>query len=155
MGSVAVAFAVVAVVGDVAWWERLALGAMALVCGAIAVGGARALRGDAPLFVLHDEGIVHRWMGLIPWDDVQEVRLHVAGGNPMLGLELRDAGRYVARIPWLPMRLLARLNPLFRYPTLSLPLSYLELSAEELVAEMEARARRPLRPGHRSDMSRV
>jgi hypothetical protein len=142
-------------VGDVAWWERLGAVSMALVCGAIAVFGAKGLRSDTPMVVLHDEGIVHRWMGLIPWDDVQEVRLHVAGGNPMLGVELRDAGRYVARIPWWPMRLLVRLNPLFRYPTLNLPLSYLELSAEEFIAEMEARARRPLGPGHHSDMSGV
>jgi hypothetical protein len=140
-------FAVAAVAGDGAWWERLGFAALTLACGAIVVIGATTLRRDAPMVVLRDEGIEHRWMGLIPWDDVKEVQVHVAAGNPLLGLELRDATRYVARIPWLPMRLFARINPLFRYPTLSLPLSYLELSAEELVAEMELRARRPLRRG--------
>jgi hypothetical protein len=143
--AVAVGAAGFALLPDVSPWERIGGAAVSVMCAALVVAAVRALSGDRPLLVLRDEGIEHRWMGLIPWDDVDEVRFHSAGGSPMLGIELRDAGRYRARIPSLPMRLLAQLNPILRYPTLSLPLNLLSLSADELIAEMEARARRPLR----------
>jgi hypothetical protein len=51
--------------------DRILGAALFLGTGALAVAGRRILRGREPFLVVESDGLRHRTLGLIPWDDIK------------------------------------------------------------------------------------
>jgi hypothetical protein len=71
--------------------DRILGAVLFLGAGALAIAGRRTLRGREPLLLVERDGLRHRTLGLVPWDDVEALRithgrlracLHVDGRVP-------------------------------------------------------------------------
>jgi hypothetical protein len=81
---------------------RAAVGWVTLVvAGAAALFGAWQFYDGRPRVVIDDRGVLDRRfaIGLIPWTDIEGVRLKRMHGRAQLCLDLRDAAKYTSRLP--------------------------------------------------------
>jgi hypothetical protein len=132
-------FCWMAVVGS--GWIRVMYGALAAMMAVIGVGGRNRILGREALLAAGSAGIHHPHLGLIPWDDVTEMRIRPGGYLPGLAISVRDPGIYTARAPsWL--RPMIRLDRALKRPLLVLPAKLLVDKPEELKAKLEGIAGR-------------
>ncbi len=111
-----------------------------LLFGYVAWMQLREVLAREPRFVLDEEGFRDRQLGLgtVPWDDVEDAK--AMAGTPHVYLYLRDPVGYLDRVP-LPLRLFWRYNRGFGLPPFLVNTIGTGIEAEELAAEIRARAR--------------
>jgi hypothetical protein len=118
------------------------VGAVSIVffgaCGAYVVG---RLVVDKPALVIDRQGIDDNasasGAGRIGWAEITEIVIHTSGRERFVGIGLHDPAGHLARLsPF--KRLLARGNMWLGFPPVAIPQRALPLSAEQLVAEIEA-----------------
>lgn len=105
--------------------RQVVVGWVALViCGAGGLFAAWQFYDMRPRVVIDDRGVLDRTFGIgvIPWDDIQDVHLKWTHGRPQLCLDLRNAKRYTARLPQMLQRV-AALNRELGLTDLSVDLS--------------------------------
>ena len=127
-----------AAVAESSIWTRLWLGGTALFCGAIAASGFwQSRKRTIPLISVRDEGVVHVRIGLIRWDEIEQVGPYSISGQTMAGIWTAD--------PYLPAKRgrtwwmwpFVVMNRMLGAPAISIPGSIAPV--DELIAEIEER----------------
>jgi len=110
----------------VGWMNILFFGGCALIF-------ARQLADRRPRIEITDRGIEDRTLkvGVIDWADIQGVQLRRYFGNPLIGIELRDPGKYTNRLSPVLQRMVA-LNDKLGFPPLSLNLAGTSVDPEQI-----------------------
>jgi hypothetical protein len=133
-----------ATVAEDSWWTRAFYGAVTLFVAGLAVSGFwQSRKRTIPVISVRDEGIVHAKVGLIPWDEIDDVGPYSSFGNSMVGIWTVD--------PYFPARKAKTwwmwpfviLNAMFRAPAISVPGSIAPV--DELLAEIDERRARASR----------
>ena len=125
-----------------AWTNILFFGSCALVF-------ARQVADRRPRIEISDRGIEDRTLkvGVIDWADIRGVKLRRHLGNPLIGLELREPGKYTNRLSPLLQRMVA-LNGKLGFQPLSLNLAGTAVDPEQLeellLNELAVRSHVPL-----------
>jgi hypothetical protein len=136
---IGVVFAAYAALAHDSMTTRLFVAVGALVCLIIGVGGIRQARGreSIPIFSISDDGIEHALVGLIRWDEIDDVRIYSFGGNRSLGIWPHDPALVAKRSGrWWAIGF-AKLNAVFGAAPLSFPESVLPV--DETFAAIEQR----------------
>ena len=81
-----------------------------LGAGALVIAGHRNLRGREPFLVVETDGLRHRTLGLIPWDDIKALPIRRGPLGVSLHIDVVDQDAYLARIPSRFLRLGLRLD---------------------------------------------
>ncbi|MDP9066718.1 MAG: hypothetical protein M3N53_00015 [Actinomycetota bacterium] len=139
VGLTGVVLLVAAVVPSDQGWAMRAFSLVgAAICAGVFVAGRAAQLGRKPLLVADRDGLHHEKVGLIPWADIQSVRVEAIGLlGPVLRIEVNEREKYIARHRNPVMRVNMRIGKATGHPFLALPGSLLERSPEELKAELE------------------
>ena len=124
---------------------RVGFGLLTLFLGALAALAVRGFMGEEPLFVVGLDGIEHRTLGLIPWDDVADVRVGSGAQGRHLQIYVVDEKAYLRRARG-PLAVAVRMNLRFGHGLLSFSERGFDLPVASLCAEIRARAPRAL-PG--------
>ena len=110
--------------------------------GIAGLGAWRAWRGD--VVRVDETGIRHPDLGLIPWDEVVEVRPATVGFSEGLAVDVRNPDDFRRRNPRRAFRVLGRADRALGMPLLHLPSLLLPAPVAEVLARMEELAGRSL-----------
>jgi hypothetical protein len=97
------------------------------------------LCSKGPLLVIDDHGIEdRRWkIGVIPWEDVHSLSVITIQSTKLLGIELVDPEKYLARLPrW--QRSLAAINSAVGYPPFAISFAGLSPGIKEVWATLQS-----------------
>jgi hypothetical protein len=122
--------------------DRILGAALFLGTGALAVAGRRVLRGHEPFLVVETDGLRHRTLGLIPWDDIKALPISRGPLGVSLHIDVVDQDVYLARVPSRFVRLGMRLDAATGRVPFGISESALPFSAELLRELIEDRAGR-------------
>jgi hypothetical protein len=81
-----------------------------LGAGALAIPGRRIAWAREPFLVVESDGLRHRTLGLIPWDDIKALSISRGPLGASLHIDVVDQDAYPARIPSRFVRLGLRLD---------------------------------------------
>ena len=110
--------------------------------GALVTAGRRILLGREPFLVVESDGLRHRTLGLIPWDDIEALPISRGPLGAILHFDVVDPDAYLARVPSRFGRLALRLDAATGRIPFGISESALPFSAELLRDLIEDRAGR-------------
>jgi hypothetical protein len=122
--------------------DRILGAALFLGTGALAVAGRRVLRSREPFLVVESDGLRHRTLGLIPWDDIKALPIRRGPLGVSLHVAVVDQDAYLARVASRFVRLGMRLDAATGRIPFGIAESALPFSAELLRDLIEDRAGR-------------
>jgi hypothetical protein len=106
------------------------------------IAGYRNLRGREPFLVVESDGLRHRTLGLIPWDDIKALPISRGPLGASLHIDVVDRDAYLARVPSRFLRLGMRLDAATGRIPFGISEAALPFSAELLRNVIEERAGR-------------
>jgi hypothetical protein len=120
---------------------RIAGAVLFLGTGALVIAGRIAWARE-PFLVVESDGLRHRTLGLIPWDDIKALPISRGPLGASLHIDVVDQGAYLARVPSRFVRLGLRLDAATGRIPFGISESSLPFSVELLRDLIEERAGR-------------
>jgi hypothetical protein len=110
--------------------------------GALLIAGARIMRIPEPILIVANDGLRHRTLGLIPWDDIKALPISRGPLGASLHIDVVDQDAYLGRVSSRFGRLLLRRDAATGRIPLGISEAALPFSAELLRDLIEERAGR-------------